>query len=318
MNRKRGAKYRDLQVSDVIDGLRGRVIFITGSAKNAGKTTFLNYALNCLRPAHGRSRTAFGGGASSRCRSVGPVGFLSVGVDGEPEDLVFGSPKPRVRAAAGDLLATTDRLLAASDAGCELLQVFPGTTALGRMVLARASREGFVELAGPENNSRLPELIEALQKKGAKTVLIDGAVDRVTQVSSGGAAGFVLVVRVDPRKLGSAQDLLRLQSALSRVEVRGGALPEDGADVEGALTQQKLSALPVALRVLRLEDPGKVFLSWREWREASRTRKFLFKQGCEFLGCCAVLFDVSREDFERGLAPEDLANVFYNPYEEPV
>jgi len=34
---------------DFVKGLRDRTVFIVGSKKNAGKTTFLNYALNRLR-----------------------------------------------------------------------------------------------------------------------------------------------------------------------------------------------------------------------------------------------------------------------------
>ena len=127
---------------DLVEGLTGRTVFIVGSAKNAGKTTFLNYALSRLRPR-------------------GAVGFLSIGVDGEERDLVFGTPKPSIRAEAGDLLVTSDRMLQASELGWELLEAFPGSTVLGRLVLARVRRGGTVELCGPANNERLAPVLDA-------------------------------------------------------------------------------------------------------------------------------------------------------------
>ncbi|MDT8286630.1 MAG: hypothetical protein RQ748_05930, partial [Elusimicrobiales bacterium] len=66
---------------DPIGQLEGRTTFIVGSRKNAGKTTFLNYAL---------------------ARRRRPAACLSVGVESGTADRIFGTPKPRVRLRPGD------------------------------------------------------------------------------------------------------------------------------------------------------------------------------------------------------------------------
>jgi hypothetical protein len=281
---------------DLVEGLAGRTVFIIGSGKNAGKTTFLNYAL-------------------SRLRRRGAVGFLSIGVDGEERDLLSGTPKPRIRAESGDLLVTSDRMLQASELGWDLLEVFPGSTVLGRLVLARVRRGGTVELCGPEHNERLAPALAALRGRGARTVLVDGAVDRLTQVASVPGAGFVHVVRADSARLDSARDAMRLLQALAAVPPADG-LGEDGtAVISGALTRSRLAELPASTRALVLEDFTKVFLSWREWKAAAQRLDIRFRRRWELLLFCAVLSDVSRERFASGLEPELLARVLFNPYE---
>ena len=83
------------------DALKNRTTFIVGSSKNAGKTTFLNVA-------------------ACELRSRGPVALVSIGVDGEARDLVFGNAKPLVRVCCGDLIATTEGALKASAANPRL------------------------------------------------------------------------------------------------------------------------------------------------------------------------------------------------------
>ena len=281
---------------DLIDNLAGRTVFIVGSAKNAGKTTLLNFALRRLHP-------------------LGGVGFLSIGVDGEERDIVFGCPKPHIRAEAGDLLVTSDRMLQASELGWELLEVFPGSTVLGRLVLARVRRGGTVELCGPENNERLAPVLTALRNHGARTVLVDGAVDRLTQVASLPGAGFVYVVRADPARLDSMQETMRLLHALAAVPQAEG-LPEDGTAVlSGALTRGRLAVLPAATHALVLEDFTKVFLTWREWKAAAKHLDIRFQRRWEIFFFCVVLWDVSRERFASGLEPELLEQVLFNPHE---
>lgn len=301
---------------DVESLLEGRTAFIVGSAKNAGKTTFLNFALGRLRHRGGPERRddgARGEGPAHRHRGTG-VGFLSIGVDGEARDLVFGNPKPRVRAEEGDLLVTTDRMLSASELSCELLEVFPGTTVLGRLALVRVLRGGFVELAGPEHNEALSCALDALHARGARTVLVDGAVDRLTQAASREGAGIVFVVRAERSRLASVQDSMRLLEALARVETAGEGA-SDAQELPGALTRDKLAAVPEDVRTLVLGDLTKVFLSWREWKAASARREFRFRRRLELLCFCVVLKDLSRAEFERGLEPAVLAKILYNPYE---
>ena len=60
------------------------VTFISGSGKNAGKTAFFNYALECLR-------------------AETNVAYLTIGVDGEKTDSLHGHPKPQIHERKGDI-----------------------------------------------------------------------------------------------------------------------------------------------------------------------------------------------------------------------
>jgi hypothetical protein len=281
---------------DIVAGLAGRTVFIVGSGKNAGKTTFLNYALSRLRP-------------------LGTPGFLSIGVDGEERDLVFDSPKPRIRAEAGDLLVTSDRLLRSSELDWETLEVFPGSTVLGRQTLARVVRGGTVELCGPEHNAQLGPCLAALRGRGARTILVDGAVDRVTQVSSLPGAGFVAVMRADPSRLEAARDAMRLLHSLALVPLADGRPGPGTVVVCGALTRGRLAALPPSARSVVIEDFTKVFLTWREWKAASARLELRFARRLDLLFFSVVLDGVSREEFAAGLEADILARTLYNPYE---
>ena len=278
------------------EALSNRRTFIVGSAKNAGKTAFLNYALAQLPP----EKTA----------------FLTIGVDGEKTDLVFGNPKPAVLSREGGIFLTTDRLLAASDGGHEILEAYPFKTVLGRLVLARAVRGGFVEIAGPENNAQLALILAQLESDyGVKTALIDGAANRITPVASMDGSCFVYVARIERVNFASSLDGLRLVDALSRVPVvkkpRGNAVV-----IEGALTPEKLSLTGAQTVHVSVEDCTKIFLGFREWVSASKKYKISFRNDFKHLFSVLVLKDVSRQEVEAVLGREILRKTVFNPYAE--
>ena len=283
---------------DYIKGLRDRTVFIVGSKKNAGKTTFLNYALSRLR-----------GGA--------PLGALSVGVDGEALDQVFGSPKPQVRAERGDLLLCAESALKGADLHYEILNVYPFTTAIGRPVLLRALRPGRAEISGPENNEQLAEILADMRRHGAGTVFVDGAVDRITQVAAGGKAAFVYVARVEPENLDSSAAAIRLVWSASAVPLcrAGEKLPEPVFIVEGALTPGRVPGKDVKRGTLVLEDLTKVFLSWPQWQELKGRFELRFAAKPDLAAFVVNLANVSRQDFEKKLGLPALAErIIYNPY----
>jgi hypothetical protein len=284
---------------DFIKGLKDRTVFIVGSKKNAGKTTFLNYALN-------------------RLRGGGPLGALSVGVDGEAQDLVFGNPKPQVRAERGDLLLCAESALKGSDLHCEILNVYPFRTAIGRPVLLRALRPGRAEISGPENNSQLAEILADMRRHGAGTIFVDGAVDRITQVAAGGKAAFVYVARVEPENLDSAAAAMKLIWAASSVPLwrEGEKCPAPVLRVEGALTAGKLPPKDVKGGTLVVEDLTKIFLSWAQWQELKARFELRFAAKPDLAAFVVNLLNVSRADFEKKLAVPALAErMIYNPYE---
>jgi hypothetical protein len=125
----------------------------------------------------------------------------------------------------------------------------------------------------------------------------------------------VYVVRVDRERLDSTRDAMRLFHAFSLVRGAEG-LPQEGTEyLPGALTRSRLAALPQSTRTLVLEDLTKVFLTWREWKSAAARLDIRFQRRLELRFFCVILHDVSRSEFERGLEPELIAQMLYNPYE---
>jgi hypothetical protein len=282
------------------DALKNRTTFIVGSSKNAGKTTFLNVA-------------------ACELRSRGPVALVSIGVDGEARDLVFGNAKPLVRVCCGDLIATTEGALKASAAKFRLLEVFPMRTVLGRIVLAEAVRSDFVELVGPETNSQLADVILAMEAVGAKTILIDGAVNRVTQLaaSSGGdkCAGLVDVIRLTPATRRSAEERVRFLSLVSSLPQAPSVLPEGFISVDGALTTSRLAKLPRALKGIVVANFSSVFLDLREL--SGLDCPLYVRQIFPIRGVVVNAWDVDETLFLDACSKYSLSSVMHlNPHKE--
>jgi len=284
---------------DFIKGLRDRTVFIVGSKKNAGKTTFLNYALK-------------------RLRGATVTGALSVGVDGEALDQVFGTPKPQLRAERGDLLLCAESALKNADLHYEVLNVYPFRTAIGRPVLLRALRPGRAEISGPENNEQLGEIIADMRRHGAGTIFVDGAVDRITQVAAGGKAAFVYVARVEPENLDSSAAAMKLVWSASSVPLcrAGEKLPEPVYIIDGALTPGRIPGKEARGGTLVLEDLTKVFLTWQQWTDLKARFELRFGAKPDLAAFVVNLVNVSRQDFEKKLAaPALAARLIYNPYQ---
>ena len=150
----------------IAEQLVNKTTFLVGNKKNAGKTTFLNYALKQVREV------------------VSPT-FFTIGIDGETSDLIFDTPKPKVYTEIGDFVVTSDAMVNKSDALFEIIHVFPYKTVLGRLVLVKTLRSGTVELVGAEDNKQLTEIVDFLRSLNTEnTILIDGAASRATQVAA--------------------------------------------------------------------------------------------------------------------------------------
>lgn len=148
---------------------------LVGLAKNTGKTEALAAVLRELDDA-GRT-----------------VGVTSVGRDGEERDVIdVRIEKPRVTIPAGGLVATTDQLLSASGLPHELLERTAMRTPLGRVVVARCRRAGWIEVAGPSAAADVRAVTDAMLAHGAEQVLIDGAIDRRAASSPQVSDGLVM------------------------------------------------------------------------------------------------------------------------------
>jgi hypothetical protein len=154
---------------------RSRRVALVGLAKNTGKTVALTSLIGELHSAGER------------------VGVTSIGRDGEEHDVIdFRIAKPRVALLAGDLIATTDALLAASELPYELIEETDVRTPLGRVRVARLQAGGELEVAGPSSGEQLREVCESMLAHGAARTLIDGAIDRRAPASPRVADGLVL------------------------------------------------------------------------------------------------------------------------------
>ena len=271
------------RLTDLLSGTRR--LALVGLAKNTGKTETLAAIL------------AEHAAASRR------VGVTSIGRDGEEHDVIDARiEKPRVRLAAGDLVASTGALLRASGVPHERLLRTGVRTPLGEVVVARLSQAGRVEVAGPSAAADVRAVSDAMAELGAEQVLIDGAIDRRAASSPAVADGLVMATgavlgadiaqvvaatadAVDLVKLPRAEDVAsdggEERLALERRLVLSGEPAEiaallgehpraDTLVVDGALSERFLEGLLAArrqragreLRVLA-GDPTKVFLSRR-------------------------------------------------------
>ena len=279
-------------------------VSIVGMAKNAGKTTALNYLIE----------EAIDEGVA--------LGITSTGRDGESQDLVTGTEKPRVYLDEDMLVAVPSLLFDMADAGLEVLRKTKYSTAIGELLICRVREAGYVQVAGPVINAEQKLLCEDMLNLGCDLILIDGAIDRKTIASPDTSDAIILSTgAVLSRKLknvvdetahvvnlyrspelapGPVRDAIEKNSFEEKImlvtesgEVRkldlltglgaaseiNGSIDEDTAYIyiPGAFTTSVIS--DISLRNLKqvqfvLKDPTKIFVSAMDW---SRYRKKGFR-----------------------------------------
>lgn len=141
-------------------------IAIIGTCKNAGKTTALNHIL--IKASSNRSYT---------------LGLTSIGRDGEEEDLVHGTHKPRIFVPKGHIVATAKNCYLNGDLTGEFLESTGFNTPMGEVIIIRAICGGYVELGGPTINTQLRQVIKRMHRWGANSVIVDGTIDRKSSAS---------------------------------------------------------------------------------------------------------------------------------------
>ncbi len=138
---------------------------ITGTCKNAGKTTVLNNILHSLSD------------------EKVLVAVTSIGRDGESTDVVTGTKKPYIYVKRGTLFATAASLLAFCHVTREIVFTTGIQTPLGQVVLARALSDGLVHLAGASISTQILDVFGVFEKLGAEKIILDGAAARKSIVS---------------------------------------------------------------------------------------------------------------------------------------
>ena len=142
-----------------------RSVAIAGLAKNAGKTVTLNYL---IREAHKKAYR---------------IGVTSIGVDGESIDSVTHTEKPEIRLYSGMLFATSETHYRQRLIESEVISLSTRQTSLGKVVTAKALSDGKVLLSGPADTFSLRRLIDDMHRQEIQTVLVDGALSRVSIAS---------------------------------------------------------------------------------------------------------------------------------------
>ena len=140
-------------------------VSIVGMSKNSGKTVALNYLI----------QEAYGEGMN--------IGITSIGRDGESVDIVTDTDKPPIYLEEGTLLATSSQMLDLGDANIEILRVTDYRTPLGEVIIGRVRDAGYVQIAGPQLLSEIKSVTEIMLEFGAEFVIIDGALDRISQAA---------------------------------------------------------------------------------------------------------------------------------------
>lgn len=151
-----------------------KTISIVGMAKNAGKTTALNYL---IEEASDEGIT---------------LGITSTGRDGESTDLVTGTDKPRVFLETDTIVSVPTQLYELADAGLEILRMTEYGSSIGQIMLCRVVSDGYVQIAGSVINASHKSMCEEMLELGAELVLIDGAIDRKSIAAPGTSDAIIL------------------------------------------------------------------------------------------------------------------------------
>ena len=137
-----------------------KTISIVGMAKNAGKTTALNYLIE----------EAMDEGLQ--------LGITSTGRDGETTDLVTGTDKPRVYLYEDTIVSVPTQLYDLAEAGLEIVRKSNYRTSIGELLLCRVADSGYVQIAGPVATADTKKMCAEMFDLGCELILIDGAIDR--------------------------------------------------------------------------------------------------------------------------------------------
>jgi hypothetical protein len=274
--------------------LNGRVTVFTGFGKGSGKTTIFGAAVNGAQKA-------------------GAVGIFTIGFDG------VGDKSPIIQVNPKDVLITTVPLTRVADASLDIIEALPGRSAIGRLCLARVVRGGTAALVGPEHFSQLASAIDLVRQKNlVNSILIDGAVGRITHVGALPDSQFLYCARADAANFKRVAENIELISALSSLPTDDDGHREDSADIklyiEGPLTVPILEAIPEKIKQITIESLSDCFLDAASFKRASRRLSISVRRHRPLLGFVVALRNVKRETFLDAV-PSASSKIIFNPFE---
>ena len=283
-------------------------VAMLGMCKNAGKTTAMNRLIRELAAA-----------------GQGPVALTSIGRDGEATDLVTGTYKPPIYMREGMLAATAEQLLSFCDVSREILAATGLFTSLGEVIIFRARSDGFVQLAGPGIVDHMKQLREELTRFGGKTVLIDGALSRLSLLA--GAEGGVCVLSTGA-SLDRDMEKVVAETAYvaSLLTLEPGKAPGPALGKLTLFAEEGTGAAILDIGALKRRGGAETLLAEGAFTESQGRR--LLQAHCPKVGLTLLVRDASclmlkRETWEalrlRGvgfkvLQPTRLAAVTVNPF----
>lgn len=269
---------------------------IVGMAKNAGKTTALNYLIE-------------------EAMDEGIIlGITSTGRDGESTDLVTGTDKPKVFLDVGTIVSVPVQLYDLADAGLEILNMTKYSSALGQIMICRVAESGYVQIAGPASTKDHKNMCEEMMRYGAELVLIDGAIDRKSIAAPDASDAIILATgavlsrsinkvveetvhiiglyRLPELEKGKIKDLilskiqeekimlvkgneievLNLKTGLAAGRFLDEAIDDetDAVYIPGALTKSVIGDIhPTKFKrvIFILKDPTKIFIDAQQWQQ---------------------------------------------------
>lgn len=285
-----------------LERVKHAVTAITGFSKGSGKTTFLSYLLPIARTA-------------------GPCALVSIG-----SDTSLGRNKaatsPLLHVEIGDVVITSLPLAKASSASFEILDTVAGRSQFGRLVVGRAVRAGEVSLLGAEHLSDIRCALDQILAEGwAHSVLIDGAVNRLTQVASLGHVQFIYTVRVDPASLAQVVSKLQMLETLAKLPhwseetvapSLSNASPVTPLSIEGPLTTSVVAGLPAHTPTICLSDFTKVFLTPNELSQLQRETTVYVRHPLNLICVSLALRNLTPAQFISHLSPEFSLPLLFN------
>jgi hypothetical protein len=272
--------------------------FILGNKKNAGKTAFMNLAL-------------------SKIREVTNPAFLSVGIDGESNDLIDGRSKPNISTLPNDIVTSTIPMIKKSDGAFKLLKVFPYHTMLGQLATVQTTRGGNIELVGPENNSQLNVVIEFLKDEvRCKTIVIDGAANRKTPLRSLKNASFFYVINVNRRTISKTLETCCFLKLCSSFNIYNPQVDQVSAyHIKGALTNKKLKEIPKECKTIVIDNLSSVFITYKQLLELYYQKVICVKNQFLLKGIVLISKDIDIDDFSNQYHARNInIELIINPY----
>ena len=274
---------------DLIDRiLQCKTLSITGMAKNTGKTVTLNYLLGQL---HARGLHA---------------AVTSIGIDGEKTDQVTQTEKPEIVLYEGTLFVTSEYHYRQRQLLSEILDLSEESTSLGRLVTARALRDGKVILSGPATTGGVRRLLERMDGYGVDITIVDGALSRKSHAAPTVTDGLILStgtaiapdLRTIVQKTSALHDLMRL--------------PEYATPLSHELLQTESG-------ILALENGGAVALDIPSSLLTDKYKTVLFSHG-NHLFFSGILTDnvldfmkMQPEVKDCAVIVKDFTKIFVNP-----